>query len=103
MSQWPALLYYVRLFLWPDALSVDHDFPYTPSLLLPRAWLSLLVLLTWSALALRSSRRYPHVTFSTLCCLLTLAPQSSLAGLAEPINHPRPYIASSRSLSAPRR
>src|SRR6266705_5750154 len=29
MSQWPALLYYVRLFVWPDGLSADHDFPYT--------------------------------------------------------------------------
>src|SRR5439155_10947330 len=33
MSQWPVLLYYVRLFLWPDALSVDHDFTSTTSLL----------------------------------------------------------------------
>jgi len=99
MSQWPALLYYVRLFLWPDALSVDHDFPYTTSLLLPRAWLSLLVLLTWSVLALRASRRYPHVTFATLWFFITLAPESSFAALAEVINDHRPYIASSLGLS----
>jgi tetratricopeptide (TPR) repeat protein len=99
MSQWPALLYYVRLFLWPDALSVDHDFPYTTSLLLPRAWLSLLVLLTWSVLALRAARRYPQVTFATLWFLITLAPESSFAALAEVINDHRPYIASSLGLS----
>src|SRR5438552_4045606 len=99
MSQWPALLYYVRLFLWPDALSVDHDFPYTTSLLLPRAWLSLLVLLTWSVLALRASRRYPHVTFATLWFFITLAPESSFAALAKVINDHRPYIASSLGLS----
>src|SRR5438445_6289568 len=99
MSQWPALLYYVRLFLWPDALSVDHDFPYTTSLLLPRAWLSLLVLLTWSVLALRASRRYPQVTFATLWFFITLAPESSFAALAEVINDHRPYIASSLGLS----
>ena len=27
-----ALLEYVRLFAWPDGLSLDHDFPYTRSL-----------------------------------------------------------------------
>ena len=37
MSEWPALLYYVRLFLWPDGLSADHDFPYAWSLGEPRA------------------------------------------------------------------
>src|SRR5439155_12242057 len=47
MSQWPALLYYVRLFLWPDVLSVDHDFPYAMSVIEPRAWLSLLVIVVW--------------------------------------------------------
>jgi Flp pilus assembly protein TadD len=99
MSQWPALLYYVRLFLWPDALSVDHDFPYTTSLLLPRAWLSLLALLTWSVLALRAARRYPQVTFATAWFFLTLAPESSFAPLAEVINDHRPYIASSLGLS----
>ena len=99
MSQWPALLYYVRLFLWPDALSVDYDFPYTTSLLLPRAWMSLLLLLSWSALALRASRRYPQVTFATLWFFITLAPESSFAPLAEVINDHRPYIASSLGLS----
>src|SRR3989441_6724225 len=54
VSQWSALLYYVRLFVWPDALSMDHDFPYTTSLLAPRAWLALLVLLAWIGLALRA-------------------------------------------------
>src|SRR5947208_2556846 len=47
MSQWSALLYYVRLFVWPNGLSADHDFPYTPSLLAARAWLPLLVLVAW--------------------------------------------------------
>src|SRR5437870_1155518 len=99
MSQWPALLYYVRLFLWPDALSVDHDFPYAMSVIEPRAWLSLLVIVVWIALALRIARRHPQMTFATLWFFVTLAPESSFAPLAEVINDHRPYIASSLGLS----
>ena len=46
MTGWSAYLYYLRLFLWPDALVVDRlDYPLTRSFLEPRAWGSLLVLL----------------------------------------------------------
>ena len=99
VSQWPALLYYVRLFLWPDALSADHDFPYTVSVLSTRAWVSLVVLVGWIALALRAARRWPQVTFATLWFFITLAPESSVAALAEVINDHRPYIATSLGLS----
>ncbi len=99
MSQWSALLYYVRLFVWPDALSMDHDFPYTTSLASPRAWLALLVLLAWIGLALRAVRRYPQVTFATAWFFVTLAPESSFAPLSEVVNDHRPYIASSLGLS----
>src|SRR5256712_14218201 len=98
MSQWPAFLYYVRLFVWPDGLSADHDFPYTTSLLAPRAWLSLLVLLAWIGVALRAARRQPQVTFATAWFFVTLAPESSFAPLAEVINDHRPYIAPSLGL-----
>ncbi len=99
MSQWSALLYYVRLFVWPDGLSADHDFPYTTSLLAARAWLPLLVLVAWVAAALRVAERHPQVTFATAWFLVTLAPESSFAPLAEVVNDHRPYIASSLGLS----
>ncbi len=99
MSQWSALLYYVRLFAWPDALSMDDDFPYTTSLLAPRAWVALLVLLAWIGLALRAVRRYPQVTFATVWFFVTLAPESSFVPLSEVVNDHRPYIASSLGLS----
>lgn len=99
VSQWPALLYYVRLFLWPDRLSADHDFPWTTSALEPRAYLSALVLLAWIVLALLAAKRHPQVTFATLWFFITLAPESSFAPLAEVINDHRPYIASSLGLS----
>ena len=99
ISQWSALLYYVRLFVWPDALSMDHGYPYTTSLLAPRAWLALLVLLAWIGLALRAVRRYPQVTFATAWFFVTLAPESSFVALSEVVNDHRPYIASALGLS----
>src|SRR3989475_10308755 len=99
ISQWSALLYYVRLFVWPDALSMAHGYPYTTSLAEPRAWLALLVLLAWIGLALRAARRYPQVTFATAWFFVTLAPESSFAALSEVVNDHRPYIASALGLS----
>jgi tetratricopeptide (TPR) repeat protein len=99
MSQWPALLYYVRLFLWPDGLSADHDFPLTTSFFATRAWGSLAILLLWAAFALAAVRRHPQVTFATAWFFVTLAPESSFAPLAEVINDHRPYIASSLGLA----
>jgi tetratricopeptide (TPR) repeat protein len=99
MSQWSALLYYVRLFLWPDGLSADHDFPAATSFFEFRSWGSLVVLLAWAGLALSAMRKYPQVTFATAWFFITLAPESSFAPLAEVINDHRPYIASSLGLS----
>ena len=99
VSQWSALLHYVRIFVWPAGLSVDHDFPYTLSAADPSALLSLSVLLAWIALALRASRRWPQVTFATLWFFVTLAPESSFLPLAEVVNDHRPYIASTVGLS----
>lgn len=99
MSEWPALLHYVGQFLWPNALSVDPDFPFTPSLFMPRAWGSLLVLLVWVALALLALRRHPQVTFATAWFFVTLGPESSFVPTGQMISDHRPYIASSLGLS----
>ena len=99
MSEWSAQLYYVRLFLWPDALSIDHDFPYAFSFFQARAWLALCVIVAWIAVALRSAARRPLVAFATLWFFITLAPESSFAPLAEVVNDHRSYIASSLGLS----
>ncbi len=99
ISQWSAELYYVRLFLWPDALSVDHDFPYAFSFWEPRACLSLLVILGWLALALRRNPRHSLYLFATLWFFVTLAPESTFSPLAEVVNDHRPYLASSLGLA----
>jgi len=99
VSQWPAHVEYVRQFVWPNSLNVDHAFPYAMSALEPRALLSGIALIAWIALAARAAARRPHVTFATLWFFLSLAPESSFAALAEVINDHRPYLASSLGLS----
>jgi protein O-mannosyl-transferase len=99
MSEWSALLYYVRLFVWPDALSIDHDFPYAWSLLETRAWLPLLVILAWIGTALRVHLARPIAAFATLWFFVTLSVESSVFPLAEVVNEHRPYVASSLGLA----
>ena len=99
LSQWPALLYYVGQFFWPNGLSIDHDFPYATGLGDPRVWVSLLGILAWLGLAFRFRDRCPPAAFATLWYFVTLAPESTVAPLAEVVNDHRPYIASSLGLA----
>ncbi|HEY2775245.1 MAG TPA: tetratricopeptide repeat protein [Candidatus Binatia bacterium] len=99
ISQWPAFLHYVRIFVWPAGLSVDHDFPYTMNLAEPQALCSLFAIAVWITAALWYSRRFPQVAFATVWFFLTLAPESSFWPLAEVVNDHRPYIATSLGLS----
>lgn len=99
MSQWSGQLEYVRLFIWPRGLSVDHDFPYTTSILQPRAWLALGVIVAWLVVAFRGAARRPVPAFATAWFFITLFTESSFTPLAEVINDHRPYIATSLGLS----
>src|SRR5262249_53834138 len=99
VSEWPAILHYVRLFLWPDALSIDPSFPLARTVLDPRVGGALLVLVAWVVVALLASERFPPVAFGSAWFLITLVPESSLAPLAQLANDPRPSLASSLGLS----
>ncbi|MCW5890940.1 MAG: tetratricopeptide repeat protein [bacterium] len=94
MTQWSALLYYLRLWVWPDALVIDRvDYAWTRSVLEPRAWGSLLVLGGLGVAAWRAGRRRPAALFAALWIVVTLAPESSFVPLAEAVNEHRPYLA----------
>jgi predicted Zn-dependent protease len=94
MTEWSAYLYYIRLFLWPDALVIDRlDYPYARSFLAFQAWGSLLVLIVLGVLAWRARRRWPALAFAALWFVVTLAAESSVFPLAEPVNEHRPYLA----------
>ena len=93
-TQWSALLYYLRLFVWPDALVIDRlDFPWARSMSDPRAWGSLLALLALGAVAWLLARWRLAFGFCALWVVITLAPESSVFPLAEAVNEHRPYLA----------
>ena len=94
MTEWSAYLYYLRLFLWPNALVVDRlDYPLVHSLAQPQACVSLAVLVALGALAWRARERWPAVTFAALWYVVALAAESTIFRLAEPVNEHRPYLA----------
>jgi protein O-mannosyl-transferase len=94
MTQWSALLYYLRLWLWPDALVIDRvDYPWARSFLDVQAWGSLLALVVIGAVVWRSGRGRPAAWFAALWIVVTLAPESSVVPLAEAVNEHRPYLA----------
>ncbi len=93
MTEWSAYLYYLRLFIWPDALVVDRlDYPLATSILQIQAWGSLALLAVLAACAWRARRRWPALTFAAFWFLATLATESSVFPLAEPVNEHRPYL-----------
>lgn len=99
MSGWTSYLYYVRLFVWPDALSVDHDFAYNVSFFTARTLVSLAVVLGWIGIALSQWRRRPLVTFASAWYFLALAPETTLSPISEVINDHRPYFATALGLA----
>ncbi len=93
-TQWSALLYYLRLFVWPDALVVDRlDYPWARSILDVQAWGSLLALAGLAVVVWRLARVRLAFAFSALWVVIALAPESSVFPLAEAVNEHRPYLA----------
>jgi tetratricopeptide (TPR) repeat protein len=93
MTGWSAYLYYLRLFLWPDALVIDRvDYPLTRSFWVFRAWGSLVALLAIGTFAWRARRRLPALSVAVLWFLVALAAESTVFPLAEPVNEHRPYL-----------
>jgi len=94
MTEWSAYLYYLRLFVWPNALVIDRlDYPTVRSFWELQAWGSLAVLTVLGVLAWHVRRRSPALTFAALWYLITLATESTIFPLAEAVNEHRPYLA----------
>ena len=93
-TQWSALLYYLRLFLWPNALVIDRlDYPWSRSWLDVQAWGSLLAIALIAAVVWRLARVRRAFAFAALWVPITLAAESSVFPLAEAVNEHRPYLA----------
>src|SRR5262249_45393632 len=93
MTEWSAYLYYLRLFVWPDALVVDRaDYRIVHTIADPQAWASLLALALLTALAGLAWRRLPALTLAWVWFLVALAAESTVFPLAEAVNEHRPYL-----------
>jgi tetratricopeptide (TPR) repeat protein len=92
-SELPALLHYVRLFVWPFGQSADADYPTADSFAEPRVIAAALVLLAAAAFAVLAIRRRPGAALCVGWFLICLAPASLLFPLAEVVNEHRPYLA----------
>lgn len=94
MTEWSAYLYYLRLFLWPNALVIDRvDYPIVHSIVEPQAWAAGLGIAVLVAGAWLVRRRWPALTFAAFWYFVALAVESTFFPLAEPVNEHRPYLA----------
>jgi protein O-mannosyl-transferase len=87
-----AIFIYMRMAIWPSALSVDHDFATSYTILGHGAifWMILLAALVAMSIVLR--RRYPLFCFGLLMFLIWLAPTSSVVPLDDALVERRMYL-----------
>ena len=92
-TQVKALVFYIKLLLWPRGLNVDHQFLISDSLLDPFAASAFLFILSLLALAFYHRQRHPLLLFLLFFGLMTLAP-ASLIPLNVLVNEHRLYLPS---------
>lgn len=95
ISELPAILHYLALFLWPLGQSADPTYPVASSFFEPRVLLATLVLACGVGFVVRAFVRRQNIGFATgltwfVICIL---PSSSVFPLAEIVNEHRPYLA----------
>ena len=91
-TQFRAWWGYVRLFVFPFGLNIDHDFPFTRSLANPWSWAGLLLAVLSVAAGLRYRKQYPLAAFGCLTYFLLLAPTSSFIPISDPFVEHRMYL-----------
>lgn len=92
-TQTKAVVFYIKLLLWPQGLNVDHQFQLSDTLIDPFAASAFAFLCTVGFLALYHRKRHPLLLFSLGAILLSLAP-SSLIPLNVLVNEHRLYLPS---------
>ncbi len=90
-TQVKALVFYLKMILWPSGQSIDHQFLISDSLFDPIAAAAFLLLLSLLAMALRYRCGHPAPAFFLAWFLLVLAP-SSLVPLNVLVNEHRLYL-----------
>ncbi len=91
-TQFRAWWVYVRLFVFPFGLNVDHDFAFSHSLADPWSWVGLTLAVASVVVAVRYRKQYPLAAFGCLTFFLLLAPTSSFIPIADPFVERRMYL-----------
>jgi tetratricopeptide (TPR) repeat protein len=75
LTQSGVTLFYLRLFLWPDPLTMHHNFPILNSLSNPWAFFSALAIIIFIGLGWGLRKRHPLISFGILWYLVCLIPK----------------------------
>jgi hypothetical protein len=92
LTQPQVLLLYLKLFLFPVGLTVDHDFEVSRSVFDLRVLLSVLVWVVGVVLSIRSRHSRPVLGYGLLLFLLFLAPTSSFIPIRDVAAERRMYL-----------
>ncbi len=91
-TQGRAIWVYLRMFVLPVGLNLDHDFAISRSPLDHGAILGLAALGALGAAAIALRRKYPLSSYGVLVFLLLIAPTSSFIPIKDPLVERRMYL-----------
>jgi len=92
ITQCKVIWFYVRLYLLPVGLNVDHDYPMAGSVADPWGLIGMAALVAAVALAWIYRRRAPLVSYGFYVFLLLLAPTSSFVPIMDAFVERRLYL-----------
>jgi len=92
-TQCRAIWVYLRMFVAPYGLNVDHEFAISRSVLDQGAIIGLLALVAVGMLAWVKRREYPLASYGYFAFLLLMAPTSSVVPIRDPLVEHRLYPA----------
>ncbi len=92
LTQGRVIWLYLRLFLFPFGLNIDHDVPFSRHPFDHGAILGLAGLAALGAAAIVWRRRYPLASYGVLAFFLLLAPTSSFVPILDPAAERRMYL-----------
>jgi tetratricopeptide (TPR) repeat protein len=92
LTQGREIWLYLRLFLFPFGLNVDHDVPFSRGPLDGGAIFGLAALLGVAIAAIVYRKRYPLASYGMLMFFLLIAPTSSFIPIMDPVAERRMYL-----------